>query len=197
MNARIQPLALALLATCLWSPAGDAAQTQDAAIDPAAAGAPLSPYAFAWDPRTGDAWLDRQLTDINTYGDRYRGAFVDELVRYHAAPRALAVELISKRGWAPGNVYFACALAQVVGRPCRALVGDWEQGHADGWEAMSKRLGADDGATRARLQQAIRDSFVRWGRPLAQVPPAPPEGGAGHPAGEPHPRKRSGKRSGK
>src|SRR3546814_609367 len=57
-------------------------------------------YAFAWNPRSGDAWVDTQLADITAYGSRYRGAFVDELVRYHAAPRDLVNELVSARHWA-------------------------------------------------------------------------------------------------
>src|SRR3546814_7100614 len=98
-------------------------------------------YAFAWNPRSGDAWVDTQLADINAYGSRYRGAFVDELVRYHAAPRDLVNELGDERNWAPGDVYYACTLAPVVGRPCRALVEVWGQFHDEGWEAVAGKEG--------------------------------------------------------
>lgn len=127
-------------------------------------------YAFAWDPRTGDAWIDAQLEDISAYGSRYRGAFLDELVRYRAAPRKLVTELVEQRNWAPGDVYYACALAQVVGRPCRALVEAWGQRHADGWEAVAEEAGIGRHPDAAkRLKQAITDSHARWGRPLAVV----------------------------
>ena len=65
-----------------------------------------------WKPRTGDAWMDGQLEDINTYAERYRAAFVDELTRYQGAPRDLAQEMLGPRGWKPGDLYYACAMAQ-------------------------------------------------------------------------------------
>lgn len=125
-------------------------------------------YVYAWNPRTGDAWIDRQLSDVNAYGSRYRGAFIDELVRYHAAPRTLVTELITKRNWAPGDVYYACALAQIVGRPCRAVVRTWGRRHAEGWNAVARDIGiADYPDAYARLKQAIGASYKRWARPLA------------------------------
>lgn len=125
-------------------------------------------YAHAWNPRSGDAWIDRQLGDINRYGDRYRGAFIDELVRYHAAPRELATELLTKRNWAPGDVYYACAVAQSTGRPCRVVVDAWAVDHAQGWEAVAQQAGGVDAAdATARLKQDITASYARWGRPLA------------------------------
>jgi len=127
-------------------------------------------YAFAWNPRSGDAWIDTQLADINAYGSRYRGAFVDELVRYHAAPRKLVDELVDERHWAPGDVYYACALAQVLGRPCRALVEAWGQSHDEGWAAVAEQAGiARRPEAGKRLKRAITDSYARWGRPLAEM----------------------------
>ena len=146
-------LRAALLAACLLLP-----------------GAAFAQHAFEWNPRTGDAWIDAQLADINAYGSRYRGAFVDELVRYRAAPRELVLELIDERSWAPGDVYYACALAQVLGRPCRALVDAWGQSHADGWAAVAGQAGIDSRPeAAARLKQAITGSYARWGRPQAEV----------------------------
>ena len=141
--------------------------------------------AFAWNPRSGDAWIDAQLADINAYGSRYRGAFVDELARYHAAPRALVTELVDQRNWAPGDVYYACALAQVLGRPCRALVEAWGQSHDAGWAAVAAQAGIDSrpDATQ-RLKQDIAASYARWGRPAADVPAPAGEGHKGGP-GEP------------
>lgn len=126
--------------------------------------------AFPWNPRSGDAWVDAQLADINAYGGRYRGAFIDELARYRAAPRDLVTELVDERNWAPGDVYYACALAQVLGRPCRSLVEAWGKFHDEGWAAVAEKAGI---ATRPeamqRLKQAITGSYERWGRPLAEV----------------------------
>lgn len=125
--------------------------------------------AVDWDPRSGDAWVDRQLGDMNQYAARYRGAFIDELVRYRAAPRDLVTELVMKRGWVPGDVYYACAVAQLVGKPCRAVVEVWQQGHADGWRAVAKQVGLGSQPNAAgRMRQNITGSFERWGRPLAK-----------------------------
>ena len=131
-------------------------------------------FAFGWNPRTGDATLDARLADINQYGDRYRAAFVDELVRYHAAPRTLAGALLADERWAPGDIYYACALAQAVGRPCRHVLDLWRGAHGSGWEAAATGLGVPVGSPDfARIAEGIVASYLRWGRPLpAPVTPA-------------------------
>lgn len=124
-------------------------------------------FAFGWDPRTGDATMDARLADINRYGDRYRAAFVDELVRYHAAPRTLVGALLADERWAPGDIYFACALARVAGRPCRHVLDLWRAGHASGWGPAAARLGvAADSPDFQRIAEGIAASYARWGRPL-------------------------------
>jgi hypothetical protein len=151
--------------------AAPAAKTATAAPTESAPAAE-APTAETWAPHTGDVWVDRQLADINLYAGRYRGAFLDELVRYHAAPRALVTGLIVDKRWAPGDVYYACAVAQLAGRPCRSVVDAWDSGRADGWQAVAERVGLD-AAAKARMKGTITDSFARWGRPLAK--PAPGE----------------------
>ena len=150
-----RPRALAWLAAwLLWAGAMAPLSAQDAAHE--------------WNPRTGDAWTDRQLADVNAYAARYPDAFVDELVRYFDLPRALAGELIGERRWAPGDVYYACALAQVAGRPCRAALDAWADGHADGWAAIAGSLGiAPRSESAARVRMAFVDSYARWARPIA------------------------------
>lgn len=124
-------------------------------------------FAFDWNPRTGDAAMDVRLADINRYGDRYRAAFVDELVRYHAAPRTLVGALMADEHWAPGDLYFACALAQAIGRPCRHVLEAWRRSHASGWGELAARLGAPAGSREfARIQDGVESSYLRWGRPL-------------------------------
>ena len=119
-----------------------------------------------WDPRTGDAWVDRTLADVNRYGSRYPDAFVDELTRYFGAPRALVAGLLDAH-WAPGDVYYACALAQAAGQPCRAVADAWTRDHAQGWGAIAHRYGVEPGsAPFHRLKRGLVGSFDRWGRPL-------------------------------
>lgn len=123
-------------------------------------------FTFGWNPRSGDTWIDVTLGDMNRYGNRYRDPFVDEMVRYHAAPRDLVVDLLA-RHWAPGDIYYACALAQLIGRPCRYVVEVWERDHAQGWGAVAKRLGIKPGSAQFhQLKRGFVPSYDRWGRPI-------------------------------
>ncbi|MGH8031961.1 MAG: hypothetical protein ACREO8_06235 [Luteimonas sp.] len=154
-------------------PAQDTGAVRSAATatptTPAAQTAAPEAAAEVWSPLTGDAWIDRQLADINVYGNRYRSAFVDEVVRYHAAPRALVAELLASRGWLPGDAYYACALAQIIGRPCRAVAALRERASADGWEAIIAAAGVTDhNDVDTRMKQAIATSYRHWARPLAK-----------------------------
>ncbi|NUO77506.1 MAG: hypothetical protein HOQ32_16015 [Lysobacter sp.] len=125
-------------------------------------------FAFGWDPRSGDAWVDTWLDDMNRYGARYREPFVDEMVRNYGAPRDLVSELLGARRWAPGDVYYACAMAQVLGRPCRYVVDEWERSHGEGWGAVAQRLGVKPGSPEFhRLKRGFIPTYDRWGRPIA------------------------------
>jgi hypothetical protein len=132
----------------------------------AGVGARAQEFAFGWNPRSGDVWVDVWLGDMNRYGERYRDPFVDELVRYHGAPRDLVVELLGRR-WAPGDVYFACALAKLAGHPCRYVADLWEREHRLGWGAMAKQLGIKPGSSEFhRLKRGMVPSYDRWGRAI-------------------------------
>lgn len=131
----------------------------------AAAGAEPEAEAVA---TTGDAWVDARLADMDTYAARYRGAFDDEMVRYLEAPRALVEEARADGGMRPGDVYYACALAQASGRACRGLLEAWRQDHAGGWAGVASRLGLEPDARRQRrIRESIVASYRRWDRPLA------------------------------
>lgn len=124
-------------------------------------------YRLGWDPRSGDAWIDRQLGDVNHYGSRYRSPFVDEMARYHDAPRELVTELLVQRRWAPGDVYYACAMAKIIGRPCRHVVEVWERDHGQGWGAVAQQLGITPGSPEFhRLKRGFVPSYDRWARPI-------------------------------
>jgi hypothetical protein len=124
-------------------------------------------FAFGWNPRTGDMWVDTQLSDINRYGTRYRDPFIDEIVRYHGAPRDLVSDLLLRRHWAPGDVYFACALAQIIGRPCRVVADEWERNHGMGWGALAQRYGIKPGSAEFhRLKRGFVPTYDRWARPI-------------------------------
>jgi hypothetical protein len=120
-----------------------------------------------WEPRSGDVWVDRQLDDVNRYGERYREAFIDELVRYQGAPRELAREMLA-HGWKPGDLYYACAMAQLIGQACRNVISEWSRDHEHGWADVGKRLGITPGSAQFReLKRGFVASYDHWGRPLA------------------------------
>lgn len=124
-------------------------------------------YSINWDPRSGDVWVDSQLQDVNRYGSRYQEPFVNEMVRYYDAPRDLVSDLLVNRNWAPGDVYYACALAQVIGRPCRQVVDEWDRDHGQGWGEVAKRMGIKPGSPEFhRLKRGFVPTYDRWARPI-------------------------------
>ena len=175
---RHAPCLLALLL------AGGAVSAQQA---PAPASLERAPATAAeWNPRTGDPWVDAALADINAYGRRYPDALADELVRYHGAPRDVVAALLAAPAWTPGDVYFACALAQSIGRSCRYVADARQADPGAGWGALAQRLGVKPGSPEFhRLKDGFGEAYGRWGRPL----PPPHAGKAkGKGKGKPHGR---------
>ena len=124
-------------------------------------------FSFGWNPRSGDVWVDSQLDDVNRYGSRYRQPFIDEMVRYYGAPRDLVSTLLVERNWAPGDVYYACAIAQILGRPCRYVADVWERDNGQGWGNVAKQLGIKPGSAEFhRLKRGFVPTYDRWARPI-------------------------------
>ena len=124
-------------------------------------------FSFGWNPRSGDVWVDSQHDDVNRYGSRYRQPFIDEMVRYYGAPRDLVSTLLVERNWAPGDVYYACAIAQILGRPCRHVADVWERDHGQGWGNVAKQLGIKPGSAEFhRLKRGFVPTYDRWARPI-------------------------------
>ncbi|WP_052108202.1 hypothetical protein [Aerolutibacter daejeonensis] len=125
-------------------------------------------YSLGWNPRSGDVWVDTYLDDVNRYGSRYRDPFVNEMVRYYGAPRDLVVDLLTTRNWAPGDVYYACSIAQVLGRPCRYVADYWDEHHGKGWGVVAQELGIKPGSAEFhRLKKGFVPTYDRWGRPIS------------------------------
>jgi len=157
MPFRSVAIALLLAGFALPAMAQDAGDAPEPVVAPAVA---------VWTAATGDDWLDTWLADVNTYAGRYRGAFVDELVRYQGAPRAFVTELL-EAGARPADVYLACATARALGRTCREIVGEWRRDPANGWGDVLERLDAGRGTeTFARVRRGLVSSFDRWARPI-------------------------------
>ena len=118
-------------------------------------------------PRTGNAWIDRHLVDINRYAARYPQSFLDEIARYYGVSRAYAESLVQQPAWEPADVLMACALAKTLTQPCRAVVREWSRDHSEGWAGVIKRLQAKPDAKQSRaVREQIEASYVRWARPL-------------------------------
>ena len=58
-----------------------------------AANAQVVGYNF----RSGDAWVDTRLYEVNDYGMRYRDPFISEMTTYYGAPRSLVTDLFGRR----------------------------------------------------------------------------------------------------
>lgn len=123
----------------------------------------------AYQPRSGDAWIDRQLTDINRYAARYPRSFADEVARYYSVPRDYVEAMQQQPAWEPGDIFMACALAQRIAQPCRVVVREWSRDHTDGWAGVATRLQAKPGTAPYReLRKDIEQTYARWARPLAK-----------------------------
>ncbi|MGE8287124.1 MAG: hypothetical protein ACN6RG_04160 [Stenotrophomonas sp.] len=157
---------LTLLVLGLLTGASVAGAQQPAAA-PATAPAPVPAYAAA----TGDAWVDRQLADINAYAARYPDAFLDELMRYAGARPGYVQALMQAHGWAPADVYLACFWGQVSATGCREWVrARTAQPDAD-WKAVLERDGrAVDNLQWRALRHAIVASYDHWDRPIRLDP---------------------------
>lgn len=133
----------------------------------ACGGVAAQDFSIGWNPRSGDVWVDQHLSDMNQYGQRHRDGFINEMVRYYGAPRALVTELLVNRRWAPGDVYYACAIGQIVGRPCQSVVNEWDRNHGEGWGVVAQRMGIKPGSAEFhRLKRGFVPTYDRWSRPI-------------------------------
>src|SRR5690606_6813420 len=153
---RVQTIRLVLAATLACALASGVAVAQDGA------GSAQASSAEALEAGTGDDWIDARLRDMDAYAARHRDAFIDEIVRYLEAPRALVDEALTAGGMRPGDVYYACALARASGRACRTLVDVWQDA-AGSWESVVGRLELEaDARLHPRIRDDIRASYRRW-----------------------------------
>jgi hypothetical protein len=134
-------------------------------LAPAAGMAQQTDTPVSW-PGSGDAAVDRYLADINDYAARYPASFADEMSRYYSVPRTYVEAMMKQGDWTAGDIYMACALAQVAGQPCRAVVREWSRDHSGGWRDVAARVEVKPGGAQyRRLRKGLDDTYRRWERP--------------------------------
>ena len=138
----------------------------------AALAAPAAAQTIGYNVRTGDVWVDNRLDEINRYGHDYRDPFIGELTGQYGAPRSLIVDLLDRRGWAPADVYYACAIASAAGLPCIDVVNRYdpydrdERNRGRGWGVLAQELGIKPGSPQFHtLKRGTVDTYDRWGYP--------------------------------
>lgn len=105
-----------------------------------------SALTIGYRPRTGDIWIDTHLTDINRYGRTDNNYFIDDVVSSFGAPRYFVRDLLVTRRWEPADVYYACALAHQLNRPCMDVVRDYGDDRGQGWGVIAQRMGIKPGS---------------------------------------------------
>lgn len=102
-------------------------------------------YAFGFNPRTGDVWMDVQLREMNVYTRDNNEDFINDVAMGFSVPRLLVREYVVERRWAPGDVYYACALAYQVRKPCLDTLREYDKNNGQGWGVIAKRMGIKPG----------------------------------------------------
>lgn len=87
---------------------------------------PVQAQTVGYNIRTGDVWSDAPRRNQRLRPPLPR-SFVSEMTGYYDAPRSLVLDLLDRRGWAPADVYFACAIARTLGIPCLDVVQRYER----------------------------------------------------------------------
>lgn len=131
------------------------------------AASPAQAQVVGYNFRTGDAWIDTRLIEINDYGSRYREPFINEMTGYYGAPRSLVDDLFGRR-WSAGDIYYACAIAHLLRIPCINVVNEYERDRGQGWGVIAKRMGIKPGSSEFHaLKNGFARTYDRWGYPVA------------------------------
>ena len=112
---------------------------------------------------------------VERYGQYLQTIFVPRGYRFATlitASRAnfggpLVLDLLDRRGWAPADVYFACAIARALGIPCLDVVHRYERNPGVGWGNLAKQMGIKPGSREFHaLKNGAVGTYDRWGYPI-------------------------------
>jgi hypothetical protein len=122
-----------------------------------------SAITIGYRPRTGDIWIDTHLTEVNRYGRVDNDYFINDVVSSFGAPRYFVRDLLTTRRWEPADVYYACALAHQLNRPCMDVVRDYGDDRGQGWGVIAQRMGIKPGSAEFHaLKGTLNKSDVRY-----------------------------------
>lgn len=128
-----------------------------------AASARADDYAVGFNPRTGDAWLDVRLGEINLSASGNLDGFIDEIVVSTHAPRVWVETLVVERRYPPADVYMLAESAYRGGVSFDSALRVYEQHRGEGWGAMAKRLGIKPGSAEFHALKKGSDRHVGRG----------------------------------
>ena len=126
-------------------------------------------YAYDFEPRTGDAYFDACLGDINAWGSVDLELYVDEVVISTGAPRRYVEEYVIERRYPPADVWMIAEMSRVSGQSFSSVATTYSANRTEGWGAMAKRLGIKPGSAEFHAMKGRtgkqRDSWKAKGRP--------------------------------
>ena len=141
MKLRIATLALALLAT--------SAHAQ---------------YYDDYSPRSGDAYFDELLSDMNVfYVDDPE--WVQEQIAYETQiPRVQVRSYIVERNYAPADVYMIGELAQASGKSFGDVASAYDANRSQGWGALARSMGIKPGSAQFHALKNGSSGIVERGK---------------------------------
>lgn len=95
-------------------------------------------------PKTGDAELDKTLTDINNEAIKDLNIFKDHVKNVLQLPIKKTEELLQVLS--PGDIFMAAQTAVVTSKPVDDVVKAYEKNKDKGWGAIAKDLGIKPGS---------------------------------------------------
>jgi len=102
--------------------------------------------AFGFNSGNGECWIELAIKEMNVYTRGNTDAFINDVVISFGAPRPLVSEYVLERRWAPGDVYYACALAQQAHVPCINTLREYDKNNGQGWGVIARRMGIKPGS---------------------------------------------------
>lgn len=98
----------------------------------------------AFTPKTGDAELDKTLTEINTKGEKDLTVFKEEVHTKLGLPTEKADEMLQTLP--PGDVFMIAQTAQATSKPVDEVKQAYEKNKDKGWGETAKELGIKPGS---------------------------------------------------